>query len=430
MGTRVVKVEALSKRYRMGTQVHRHGLTEAILGALPSFRRRNGARPAHSADSGEAFWALRDISFELEEGEVLGIVGRNGAGKTTLLKILSRITEPTAGRAELLGRVGALLEVGTGFHLELTGRENVFLNGAVLGMSRAEIRSRFDEIIDFAGEGVERFIDTPVKRYSSGMRVRLAFAVAAHLQPEILIIDEVLAVGDVAFQKKSIGKMNEVARSGRTVLFVSHNSGAVAELCTRAILLEQGRKVAEGAVPDVLSQYSQLIATNQGQRTELHPDPSLPCSILGVRVSGPNGETGSAFDLSDEVTLTVTYEVKRRQYGLQLAATVSRNAIALLQTFDTDDDEEVGARDPGVYEARYVIPGMFLKAGVYSVDLTLGTPAELIQSFESITQFDVDELSTNTQMKGYRRDRLGHVIAPGTWETTRVGGLEASPVAS
>jgi lipopolysaccharide transport system ATP-binding protein len=418
----VVKVEDLSKQYRIGTQVNRHGrFSEAMWEAVTSsFRRRNGDQSIASAGSREDFWALRDISFELEEGEVLGIVGRNGAGKTTLLKILSRITEPTSGRAELYGRVGALLEVGTGFHIELTGRENVFLNGAVLGMSRAEIRAKFDEIVDFAGEGVERFIDTPVKRYSSGMRVRLAFAVAAHLQPEILIIDEVLAVGDVAFQKKSIGKMNEVARSGRTVLFVSHNSGAVAELCTQAILLEQGRKVAEGAVSDVLNEYSKLIASHHGRQAELLPDPSLPCSILRVGISGPSMETGNAFDLSDELTLSVIYEVTQRQHGFQLSATLSRNALPLLRTFDTDDDSTILVRDPGVYEARYVIPGMFLKAGMYTVDLAIGTQQRLVQSFESIAQFDIEELSTNAHMKGYRRDRPGHVIAPGRWETTRV----------
>ena len=428
MSDPVVKVEGLSKQYRIGTQVNRAGgMADTLWGAVTStFRRRNGGESIASAGSREEFWALRDISFELTEGEVLGIVGRNGAGKTTLLKILSRITEPTAGKAELLGRVGALLEVGTGFHLELTGRENVFLNGAVLGMSRSEIRTRFDEIVEFAGEGVERFIDTPVKRYSSGMRVRLAFAVAAHLQPEILIIDEVLAVGDVAFQKRSIGKMNEVARSGRTVLFVSHNAGAVAELCTRAILLEHGEKVADGEVPDVLNQYSQLLAMHHGQESELEPDPGLPSCLLRVAVTGPSGESATAFDLADELTLTVTYQIRERQYGLQLAATLSRNGIPLLQTFDTDNDSEIQARDPGVYEARFVIPGMFLKAGMYSVDLTLGTPQQLLQSFDSIAQFDVEEISTNTQMKGYRRDRLGHVIAPGSWETDRVGDLEPS----
>jgi lipopolysaccharide transport system ATP-binding protein len=424
----VVKVEGLSKQYRIGTQVNRHGrFSETMWEAVTSsFRRRNGEQSIASAGSREEFWALRDISFELEEGDVLGIVGRNGAGKTTLLKILSRITEPTSGRAELYGRVGALLEVGTGFHLELTGRENVFLNGAVLGMTRAEIRAKFDEIVDFAGEGVERFIDTPVKRYSSGMRVRLAFAVAAHLQPEILIVDEVLAVGDVAFQKKSLGKMNEVARSGRTVLFVSHNAGAVAELCSRAILLEHGHKVADGGVSDVLSQYSKLMASHEGQQAELQPDPSLPAYILRVGISGSNTETGTAFDLSDELTLSVTYEVKERQHGLQLVLTVCRNGIPLLQTFDTDNDNEIPVREPGLYEARYVIPGMFLKAGMYTVDLVIGTAQRLIQSFESIAQFDVEELLTNTHMKGYRHDRLGHVISPGSWETERVGETETS----
>jgi lipopolysaccharide transport system ATP-binding protein len=427
MSAPVVRVEGLSKRYTIGSHIHR-GLTEALWSSMTSSfgRRRNGEEPVVSPESHEEFWALRDINFELGEGEVLGIVGRNGAGKTTLLKILSRITEPTSGRAELYGRVGALLEVGTGFHLELTGRENIFLNGAVLGMSRSEIRRHFDEIVDFAGDGVERFIDTPVKRYSTGMRVRLAFAVAAHLQPEILIIDEVLAVGDAAFQKRSLGKMNDVARSGRTVLFVSHNAGAVAELCSRAILLENGEKVADGRVPDVLNQYTKLLATHQGQQTELAPDPSLPSSLLRVAVTGPTGESGIAFDLADELTLTVTYQVREKLYGLQIAATLSRNGIPLLQTFDTDNDAEIQAREPGVYEARFVIPGMFLKAGMYSVDLTLGTPQQLLQGFDSIAQFDIEEISTNAHMKGYRRDRLGQVIAPGTWETDRVGDLEPS----
>jgi lipopolysaccharide transport system ATP-binding protein len=429
MSTPTVKVEGLSKQYRIGTQVLGSGrLSDSMLGTVSSlFRRRNGRTSIADEGARREFWALEDISFELQEGEVLGIVGRNGAGKTTLLKILSRITEPTSGRAELYGRVGALLEVGTGFHLELTGRENVFLNGAVLGMGRHEIRDRFDEIVDFAGPEVERFIDTPVKRYSSGMRVRLAFAVAANLQPEILIIDEVLAVGDSSFQKRSIGKMNEAAKSGRTVLFVSHNAGAVAELCTRAILLEQGRKVADGPVSDVLSEYSKLLASHHGQQAELQPDPSLPCSILRVAISGPQEQTGTAFDLADELTLTVTYEVNQRQYGLQLAVTVSRNGIPLLQTFDTDDEVEIPVREPGIYEARYVIPGMFLKAGMYTVDLGIGTPERLVQTFEGIAQFDIEELSTNAHMKGYRRERVGHVIAPGRWETTRVE--EPAPLA-
>jgi lipopolysaccharide transport system ATP-binding protein len=208
----------------------------------------------------EDFWALRDVSFEVKRGEVVGIIGRNGAGKSTLLKILSRITEPTEGRVKILGRVASLLEVGTGFHPELTGRENIFVNGAILGMSRAEIQKKFDEIVDFSG--VERFLDTPVKRYSSGMHVRLAFAVAAHLEPEILIIDEVLAVGDGEFQKRCLGKMNEVARSGRTVLFVSHNMLAARNLCSRVIVLASGRVLDDGAPAKSTVTYLKACAQN------------------------------------------------------------------------------------------------------------------------------------------------------------------------
>jgi len=246
-----VAVEGLGKRYRIGRNREPYGrLTESLAGALraPLDRLRG-----NSANPDDWFWALEDVSFEVAAGEVVGIIGRNGAGKTTLLKILSRITEPTTGSARLRGRVGSLLEVGTGFHPELTGRENVFMSGAVLGMPRAEIGRKFDEIVEFAG--VEQFLDTPVKRYSSGMQVRLGFAVAAHLEPEILIVDEVLAVGDAEFQKKSIGKLEDVASSGRTVLFVSHNLPAVEAMCSSGILLEEGRVTKIGTAVEVVEAY-------------------------------------------------------------------------------------------------------------------------------------------------------------------------------
>lgn len=229
---------------------------------------RSGAALGHVKD----FWALRDVSAEINEGEVVGIIGRNGAGKSTLLKILSRITDPTGGRAVLHGRVGSLLEVGTGFHPELTGRENVFLNGSILGMSRQEVKSKFDEIVEFSG--VEKFIDTPIKRYSSGMKVRLGFAVAAHLELEILLVDEVLAVGDAEFQRKCLGKMGDVANSGRTILFVSHNMAAMRNLCSRAIMLEHGSVVKEGNTDEVVSHYLQRLGTSTGTRDL--DDPTVP----------------------------------------------------------------------------------------------------------------------------------------------------------
>jgi lipopolysaccharide transport system ATP-binding protein len=260
----VITVENLSKSYLVGHRSDAQGhhkyiaLRDVIGRELRNFARKAGdvlrGRQVVQGDEVEEFWALKDVSFEVKQGEVLGIIGRNGAGKSTLLKILSRITEPTEGRVVLRGRVGSLLEVGTGFHPELTGRENIFLNGAILGMTQREIRKKFDEIVAFAE--VERFLDTPVKRYSSGMYVRLAFAVAAHLEPEILVIDEVLAVGDIEFQKKCLGKMSEVARGGRTVLFVSHNHAAIRNLCSHGLVLKAGRALPKEDVHSALDHYS------------------------------------------------------------------------------------------------------------------------------------------------------------------------------
>src|SRR5437762_2692700 len=246
MSTVVIHGEGLGKRYRRGLQVDdglRHALEDFVRSPLASLRRKKE----------ETFWALKDVSVEVKEGEVLGLIGRNGAGKTTLLKILSRITEPTEGAAEVHGRVGSLLEVGTGFHPELTGRENIYLNGAILGMSKAEIDRKFDEIVAFAE--TEKFLDTPVKHYSSGMYVRLAFAVAAHLEPEILLVDEVLAVGDIAFQRKCLGKIGDVASSGRTVIFVSHNMASIESLCGSCILLAGGRLIAKEKPREIIVRY-------------------------------------------------------------------------------------------------------------------------------------------------------------------------------
>jgi lipopolysaccharide transport system ATP-binding protein len=251
----VIRVENLSKKYILGHQTQYDTLRDRIAGMVRFFGRRN------LSPREEEFWALRDVSFDINRGDSVGIVGRNGAGKSTLLKILSRITPPTSGRVELKGRVASLLEVGTGFHPELTGRENIFLNGAILGMSKAEIRKKFDEIVGFAE--VEQFLDTPVKRYSSGMYVRLAFAIAAHLEPEILMVDEVLAVGDAQFQKKCLGKMSAVAGEGRTVLFVSHNMMAIRNLCTRGIMLGSGRITYAGDVKETVSRYNGVTVTDR-----------------------------------------------------------------------------------------------------------------------------------------------------------------------
>lgn len=261
MSNAVIKVENLGKRYRLGQRGASYATLRDTLTSLFRWRKAKGIEPsadphiAGTTPSTQYIWALKDVSFEAKRGEVIGIIGRNGAGKTTLLKILSRITEPTGGRAEIQGRVGSLLEVGTGFHPELTGKENIYLNGAILGMRKKEIESKFDKIIAFSE--IEKFIDTPVKFYSSGMYVRLAFAVAAHLEPAILLVDEVLAVGDAAFQKKCLGKMEDVAKIGRTVFFVSHNMPAVTRLCQRTILLDEGQIIEDGPSHQVVSSYLQ-----------------------------------------------------------------------------------------------------------------------------------------------------------------------------
>lgn len=288
-------VENIGKRYRIGNTAGGYSrLTEDVSDAFARlFRRRPEGRIEGTA---RELWALRGVTFDIQEGEVVGVVGRNGAGKTTLLKVMARITEPTEGRAELRGRVGSLLEVGTGFHPELTGRENVFLNGAILGMRKREIEAKFDEIVAFAE--VERFIDTPVKRYSSGMYVRLAFAVAAFLEPEILFIDEVLSVGDQAFQQRCIGRMGEIAHSGRTILFVSHNLATVAALCQRALLVDAGRIVKDGAVEDVLEHYISTIQTLAGDSLHDREDRqgSGRIRIVAAGVTTPDGSparTGS-----------------------------------------------------------------------------------------------------------------------------------------
>jgi lipopolysaccharide transport system ATP-binding protein len=283
----VIAVEHLSKRYVIGHQRDRRdGLSHAIERAVRSpFRWLRDLKT--QTWSREEFWALRDLNLEISRGQVVGIIGRNGAGKSTLLKILSRITEPTEGRVRIRGRVASLLEVGTGFHPELTGRENVFLNGAILGMSRAEIQKKFDEIVAFAE--VERFLDTPVKRYSSGMQVRLAFAVAAHLEPEILIVDEVLAVGDLAFQRKCLGRMRHVsAQEGRTVLFVSHNTGALSNLCTRGVVLDSGSIVADADIHAAISLY----LNNSSQKRSISADRLTAPRIVGVKIDEPALQRG------------------------------------------------------------------------------------------------------------------------------------------
>jgi lipopolysaccharide transport system ATP-binding protein len=320
----VIRAEGLGKRYLIGHETERESyvaLRDVIARTARNFVRSAGnllrGRQLVTGNQIEEFWALRDVDFEIRRGEVVGIIGRNGAGKSTLLKILSRITEPTTGRVEILGRVASLLEVGTGFHAELTGRENIFLNGAILGMSRAEIKRKFDEIVAFAE--VEKFLDTPVKRYSSGMYVRLAFAVAAHLEPEILIVDEVLAVGDAEFQKKCLGKMKDVAGGGRTVLFVSHNMGAVRTLCDRAIQLNSGRVMRDAETEAVTSEYiAKLAARNAQFNAQGRRFNPAEAAIASMRIT-QRGEEKLAVSAGEPFSIEVDVRsMRRRRFSIEL----------------------------------------------------------------------------------------------------------------
>ncbi|TVR78972.1 MAG: ABC transporter ATP-binding protein [Rhodospirillales bacterium] len=324
-----IKVDNLSKAYRLGVQAQKSKtLVEAVVKGLAApfrnFRRLQRLNTFSSdRNSDDILWALKDVSFEVRDGDVVGFIGRNGAGKSTLLKILSRITDPTEGRIEIHGRVSSLLEVGTGFHPELTGRENVYMNGTILGMKKAEIDRKFDEIVDFSG--VERFLDTPVKRYSSGMKVRLAFAVAAHLEPEVLIVDEVLAVGDAEFQKKCLGKMQDVAGSGRTVLFVSHNMGAVQNLCPRAIALRNGEMVDDGPAGEVVRRYLNSLVQNSADAFSLeNPDRRWAGGLRLVSgcVLDKRGNPTESILSGEPIALRFAYECDRELDDLCLKFTV------------------------------------------------------------------------------------------------------------
>ena len=388
MGEGVVAARGLGKAYEIG-----HGRAErattlrdalargaATLGRTT--RRLLAGRPLVAGDAVEEFWALRDVDFTIGEGEVVGIIGRNGAGKSTLLKILSRITEPTAGEAEIAGRVASLLEVGTGFHHELTGRENIYLNGAVLGMTRAEIRAAFDAIVDFSG--VEPFLDTPVKRYSSGMAVRLAFAVAAHLEPEILIVDEVLAVGDAAFQKKCLGKMRDVSGEGRTVLFVSHNMGTIRNLCRRGLVLERGRLVLDAAIDVACAHYLAAARGGSGEAAGgewTFPGEGAPgdarVKLRAVRVRGATGE-GPTFFSSEPIRIAIRTELRAPIAGfrLHLRLVTASGEVA----FTSSDLPGRGAdlEGPGVYESECVVPGNLLNRIPYFLQITGRVPGQAV----------------------------------------------------
>ena len=393
----MIQVDNISKIYRIGVRAESAKTLGEAVGKFFSspfrnMRRLRGLTSFNAVDEVDTIWALKDVSFTVNSGEVIGIIGRNGAGKSTLLKVLSRITQPTKGRALIQGRVSSLLEVGTGFHPELTGRENIYLNGTILGMRREEVTSKYDEIVEFSG--VERFIDTPVKRYSSGMTVRLAFSVAAHLEPEVLIIDEVLAVGDAAFQQKCIGKMSNVANSGRTVLFVSHNMAAVRKLCTRGVLLQSGRVALVSDADSVIDEYicsafqNDLIYRNDNIDK---PFAQKSAELVEVSVKRSSISNARVIDTDDYFNISVEYELRRPIKNLRIGIQLSNSeGVVVFTSHDTDPDGKGTDRVMGHHVSECQVPGNLLNAGAYYITVACDQPMqEILFFYENIVRFTI-----------------------------------------
>ncbi len=376
MSEMAIRVKDLSKLYRIGAQVQSYEtIRESLANAFASVRSNYTTGSANNRTG--TIWALDGLSFDVDRGEVLGVIGRNGAGKSTLLKILSRITRPTGGEVRLRGRVGSLLEVGTGFHPELTGRENIYLNGAILGMRQVEINSKFDEIVEFAEIG--QFLDTPVKRYSSGMYMRLAFSVAAHLEPEILLVDEVLAVGDAAFQKKCLGRMGQVAGEGRTVLFVSHNMGAIRSLCPRSILIERGKIEADGSSDQVISQYlkhNEPLDSHSGEIHWLNADqaPGSPnLRLRSIRLVSADGRVQDQFDVNEPIGIEFVYQILEPIRGMRMVLVVT-TMEGIMVFASTDHTVRPYETHPGTYCSRVKIPPGLLNRTRYTIQVHAGIP--------------------------------------------------------
>lgn len=420
---KAIKVENLSKAYQIG-EFSTGTLSRDIerwwalsRGKEDPFLKIGETNVHSSKGESNVVWSLKNLNFEVEKGEVLGIIGKNGAGKSTLLKVLSQVTTPTTGTIKMKGRVASLLEVGTGFHPELTGRENIYLNGAILGMQKVEVKKKFDEIVDFSG--VERYIDTPVKRYSSGMYVRLAFAVAAHLESEILIVDEVLAVGDAEFQKKAIGKMQDASKGGdRTVLFVSHNMVSVNSLCSRAVLLENGKLVLDSDTSRVVDKYLQTSSSMNVSEFVNSDDTNYNFFIRRAKLlSLKNGKP--IYDLDDEISLEVQYEVRNKVIGgvvtLELCDAKS-NTIYL--SFDSDQSPELlEERNKGVYKVKIVLPRKILKPGEYYISLGTGIANQSkLSYFKSCLSFEVVPTKIYSSFLSYDSRRVGLIRSDICWE--------------
>jgi lipopolysaccharide transport system ATP-binding protein len=427
-----IQAERLSKQYKIGEPQARYKtIRETLTNSLSkSYHWFGNLNAAPRDNRPKTFWALKEISFKVKQGEVVGLIGRNGAGKSTLLKLLARITQPSSGRAEIRGRVGSLLEVGTGFHPELTGRENVYMSGALLGMRKVEIDRKFDEIVAFAE--VDQFIDTPVKRYSSGMHVRLAFAVAAHLEPEILLVDEVLAVGDARFQRKCLNKMQDVGQTGRTILFVSHNMSAITRLCERAILLDNGQVVKDGPAHQVVSSYlnSGLGTTAERKWSNLSQAPGNDIvRLLAVRVCNEDGQVTDAVDIRRPVGVQMEYQVLTA--GGVLVPNFhfyNEEGVYAFVVIDTDPTWRGKLRSPGHYVSTTWIPGNFLSEGSLIVGAAISTmnPVRVhVHERDAVAFQVIDTLDGNSARGDYAGPMPGVVRPRLDWTTEFEPGGQA-----
>jgi len=416
MAKNAIKATNLGKRYAIGSSLNSY---RTLRETLSSAFSQAGRQAEPDNDLPDHIWALKDVSFEVEKGAVLGIIGRNGAGKSTLLKVLSRVTEPTEGSVAIHGRVGSLLEVGTGFHPELTGRENIFLNGAILGMKRREIERKFDEIVAFAE--VEKFIDTPVKRFSSGMYLRLAFAVAAHLEPEILVVDEVLAVGDAEFQRKCLGKMSDVAKQGRTVLFVSHNMSAILRLTEETLVIDRGNLLLRAPTAEAVDYYLSRGLNQEGARfwqpDEI--DPKNPFRPISIKINDASGAMNTTIRSSQPFTIELEYEVVKPIKGLRVGIyLLTSHGEFVFTSFDTDDPKKFSKyalREPGLYRSTVTIPENILNGGRFV--LGMNASAYRIKTYfhdEQALAFNVDPSGApGTQ---WPESRLGPIRPAFSWE--------------
>lgn len=417
----VIKVENLGKQYRLGqigTGTIANDLTRwwaNIRGKEDPFLKIGDENDRSAKAVSDYVWALQDINFEVKRGDVLGIIGKNGAGKSTLLKILSQVTTPTLGEVKIKGRVASLLEVGTGFNPDLTGRDNVFLNGAILGMTKHEIKNKFDEIVEFSG--VERYIDTPVKRYSSGMYVRLAFAVAAHLEPEILIVDEVLAVGDAEFQKKCLGKMKDVSGEGRTVLFVSHNMAAMNQLCDKGLLIHQGRVLHQGSIEDVIPFYLRSSFSNAICGDVEFETNDKPFQFKKITLKNAAGEIiNKSISQTDSIFIEANYVFRKEVKKCNLTITVKNNNGEIVWFLDRSDfHKEFYVAQPGVYFSRIQIPNPLLKSGSYVVTFGFSdAQGDYDDHKRDILQFEIENTDS------LRANRAGNLFVPLQWEMSKI----------